>query len=111
MSTSDTIKKIRVQKDLSQEEMATSLNVTANYISLIENDRKNPGMPFLRKVSTIYKIPLLLLTRGIAVPKATTKREKEMLDRVMDLMDDLEDLVLNHGKNSKKTIEYKHKEA
>lgn len=111
MSTSDTIKKIRDQKDLSQEEMATSLNVTANYISLIENDRKNPGMPFLKKVSTTYKIPLLLLTRDLAVPKATTKREKEILDRVMDLMDDLEDLVFNHEKTSKKVINYKYKEA
>ena len=109
MSTSDTIKKIREQKDLSQEEMATSLNVTANYISLIENNRKNPGIPFLKKVSITYNIPLLLLTRDLAVPKATTRREKEILDRVMDLMDDLEDLVFSHEETSKKTINYKYK--
>lgn len=111
MSTSDTIKKIRVQRDLSQKEMAVALKVTANYISLIENNKKKPGVPFLRKVSTTYKIPLLLLTRGLAIPKATTRREKEILERVMNLMDDLEDLVFSNEKNSKKTIEYKYKEA
>lgn len=111
MSTSDTIKRIRVQKGLSQEEMAAALRVTANYISLIENDRKKPGMPFLKKVSTTYKIPFLLLARELAVPKATTRQEKEILERVMDLMDDLEGLVFSNEKIPKKIVDYKYKEA
>lgn len=88
------IKTIRLKRQLSQEEMAADLSVSANYISLIENFKKKPGMPFLKKVSVAYQIPLIILAQEYMIPKASTKKEAEMQKRVVNLIADLEQFFL-----------------
>ena len=90
----NTIKKIRTEKELSQEDMARDLGVSSNYISLMENGRKKPGMSFLKKLSKKYSIPLILLTQEMIIPQATTKKEREIRDRVVSLINELEGLML-----------------
>ncbi len=70
--------------------MASDLNVSVNYISLIENGKKKPGLGFLKKFSTKYHIPLLLLTKEIIIPKAKTQKEKELRNKVIKIINDLE---------------------
>ncbi len=93
-TTSKTIKEVRMMKKLSQEQMAGNLNVSINYISLIENGKKKPGMPFLKKFSTKYNIPLMLLTKDSLIPKAKTPKERELRDKVVSLINDLEQAFL-----------------
>lgn len=93
-SISKTIKEIRVSRGLPQERMAADLDVSVNYISLIENGKKKPGMPFLKKFSIRYNIPLLLLTKETIIPKAKTPKEREIRNKVVDFIADLEKLFL-----------------
>lgn len=87
---SDLIRKTRNQKRLSQEKMAEDLDVTANYISLIENGKKKPGMPFLKSFSDKYNIPLVLLVKEDLIPKGKSKREKELRNKFSRMISDLE---------------------
>lgn len=93
-STSKTIRDIRIARELSQEQMAKDLSVSVNYISLIENNKKKPGMGFLKKFSAKYNVPLLLLTKESIIPKAKTLKERELRSKVIELISDLEQAFL-----------------
>lgn len=94
-SATEIIKSVRAQRGLSQEQMATDLGVTANYISLIENSKKKPGMKFLEDVASKYDVPLVLLAKDILVPEGKTKKEKAVRGKVMTLIADLEKIFLS----------------
>lgn len=51
-------------------------------------------MSFLKKFSAAYGIPLLLLAKDAIIPKARTPKEKEVRDKVIHLISDLETLFL-----------------
>jgi len=89
-SSNEMIKKIRAQRGLSQEDMAKDLGVTSNYISLVENGRKNAGNAFLKKLSNKYSIPLIILTKGALLPEGKSKKEKEVREKILKFIDDLE---------------------
>ena len=93
-SVSKTIKEVRAARGLYQEQMAADLGVSVNYISLIENNRKKPGMSFLKKFSARYNVPLLLLAKEAIIPKAKTPKERELRGKVIELIGDLEEAFL-----------------
>jgi len=45
------LKKIRLQKNMSQGDIARSLNVDRGYISTIENGKKNPTLATMEKIA------------------------------------------------------------
>lgn len=88
------VKKVRIAREMSQENVAKDLNVSVNYISLIENGKKKPGSVFLNKFSEAYDIPLLLLAKDTIVPKAKTPKERELRDKVLGLLGEFEKAFL-----------------
>jgi transcriptional regulator with XRE-family HTH domain len=58
MTIGSTLKLLRTASNLTQTSLAKDLNVTANYLSLVENGRKEPSLTFLKKVSKILDAPL-----------------------------------------------------
>ena len=90
IETNRTIKTVRTKLRLSQEQMASDLGVSANYISLIENGKKKPGMNFLEKVADKYDIPLIVLAKSALVPAGKTQREREVRAKVIALISSLE---------------------
>ena len=61
MKIGKAIKIARIKKDLSQSELGDLLEVSANYISMLENDRRDPSWNFLCKLCDAIQIPLPLL--------------------------------------------------
>lgn len=63
MKIGKAIKIARIKRGLQQKELAESLGVSANYISLLENDKRDPSWSFICRASDALKtpIPLLLL--------------------------------------------------
>ena len=84
---SNRIYQIRKRKGLSQEEMARDLSVTANYISLIENGKKEPSLSFLKKVAKEYDFPFILLAKEKILPVATNSKEREIRDKLRHVKD------------------------
>ena len=55
------IKIARARQGLKQVELANRLEVSANYISLLENDRRDPSWTFVCNLADALDVPLPLL--------------------------------------------------
>lgn len=78
--SSQLIKLARVAEGISQDELASRLEVSKNYISLVENNRREPSLDFLKRASIALEIPfVLLMWNKSECPKAKTKEEQAIL--------------------------------
>lgn len=61
-----TIRVLRVARDLSQGNLARALGISPGYLSLVEKDKRDPSLSFLRKVASYFNTPVgfLLLEYG-----------------------------------------------
>ncbi len=57
-SIGKTIKLLRQFAGLRQGELATMTDVSSNYISLVENQKREPSLKFLQKASEKLDIPI-----------------------------------------------------
>lgn len=58
MTLGNAIKLIRTAKGVKQLTLAKQLDVSPNYISLIEKDRREPSVGFLRKLARELGVPV-----------------------------------------------------
>lgn len=61
MDLGNTIKTLRIQKDLKQNKFAELCNITQAYLSQIENNHKEPNLSTLKKISSKLETPLPIL--------------------------------------------------
>lgn len=95
MGIGKTIKFLRMTKDLKQSDLADQLNVSTNYISLIENDKREPSLSFLNSLSDVLNIPVGLLFLDMDLNRNNVSgREQELLMRIRDLIMQIEALRL-----------------
>lgn len=59
------IKFLRAQKKWSQEDLAFAANINKNYISDLENGRRNPSLDILERIALAFGISLADLFRGV----------------------------------------------
>jgi transcriptional regulator with XRE-family HTH domain len=85
----------RINKKLSQEDVASKLGVSKNYISLVENNKKNPSINFLREVAKLLDIPLILLIwEKMDLPKGKTDSEKKISSQLEKMLEDAQRLFV-----------------
>lgn len=58
MNIGKVIQDLRKEKDLSQGDFAKVCNISQTYLSLIENDRKEPNISLLKIIAENLKTPL-----------------------------------------------------
>ncbi len=61
MNIGISIKTIRKNKGLNQTQLADLCGITVTYLSLIENDKKDPTLSLLRTIADNLQIPLPIL--------------------------------------------------
>lgn len=59
------IKFLRNQRKWSQEDLALEANINKNYISDLENGRRNPSLDVLERVAKAFNISLAELFKGV----------------------------------------------
>ena len=59
------IRFLRQQLRWSQEDLALSANVNKNYISDLENGRRNPSLDILERIAVAFNITLAELFKGV----------------------------------------------
>lgn len=59
------IKYLRKQRKWSQEDLAFEAGVNKNYISDLENGRRNPSLDILERIAVAFGISLADLFRGV----------------------------------------------
>ncbi|EGT0013483.1 helix-turn-helix transcriptional regulator [Clostridium perfringens] len=63
MNIGENIKKIRIDKGLSRQDLASELEVSESTISRYENNKREPNMATLKKIGEILNVPLADLLR------------------------------------------------
>lgn len=59
------IKYLRQNRKWSQEDLALGANVNKNYISDLENGRRNPSLEILERIAAAFGISLAELFKGV----------------------------------------------
>lgn len=59
------IKYLRQKLHWSQEDLALNANINKNYISDLENGRRNPSLEILERIATSFNITLEELFKGV----------------------------------------------
>ncbi len=59
------IKYLRKKRHWSQEDLALSANINKNYISDLENGRRNPSLEILERIAVTFGITLEELFKGV----------------------------------------------
>jgi transcriptional regulator with XRE-family HTH domain len=58
MELSNAVKLIRVASGKKQKEVAEDAGVSSNYLSLVENGKREPSVGFLRKLAKVLGVPV-----------------------------------------------------
>lgn len=53
-----TIKHLRTAADQSQGQLARALDVTSSYLSLVEHDKREPSLSFLKQAAKHFEVPV-----------------------------------------------------
>jgi len=61
MNLGRTIKLCRNARGLTQEQLAQKAGLSLSYLSLIENDRRDPAMSTVRSISDALQVPLSII--------------------------------------------------
>ena len=59
------IRFLRQQRRWSQEDLALNANINKNYISDLENGRRNPSLEILERIASTFNISLSELFKGV----------------------------------------------
>lgn len=97
MTVGSTLKLLRTASNLTQRSLAEDLNVTANYLSLIENGRKEPSLTFLKKFSKRLEAPLGYLL-WLALEEGKSPEERNLKSKMGEL---LVNIIRVKGDNSR----------
>ncbi len=54
-----TIKELRKNRNLTLKETAQMLNISKEYLSMIENNKRNPSDKLKEKMSKLYKVHII----------------------------------------------------
>ena len=95
MGVGTTVRFLRLSAGLKQSELASRLGVSPNYISLVENNRRDPSLSFLRHLSDEFGVPLGLLFLDVDTDRGRRPaEERALLMRIKDLILELERIRL-----------------
>ncbi len=86
-----TIKFLRIAKGLKQSDLAERVKVSTNYISLVENDKREPSLSFLKVLASTLDISVGLLFLELDMSKKeVSPQERDLLMKMRDLIVQIE---------------------
>ena len=82
-----TIKKYRKSRGLLQEELADRLGIIGTYLSALENNRREPTISLLRKISSVLDIPIeVVFWDAVQLDNTFTKRDQKIISTAQSLV-------------------------
>jgi transcriptional regulator with XRE-family HTH domain len=86
MNLGQTAKLMRTASGLGQKEIAEQLGVTVNYMSLVENGKREPSLPFLRRLARVLHVPVgLFFLWENHGPRSSQRGFSQLLETVTKL--------------------------
>jgi transcriptional regulator with XRE-family HTH domain len=91
MNLGQVTKLIRTASGLRQNELAKRLRVTANYISMVENGKREPSVSFLRELARVFNVPVGLF---FLWEETGMRSVKKNVDHLRDIVTQLESMYV-----------------
>ena len=121
---SNRLKELRIANLISQQDLATSLNVSQNAIYNWENGKREPSIEMLKKIAEYFEVsfdylmgfeeirPIKMheLFSGVYGPRTILNKEKKMLYEFNKLNDDGQDKAIQQIEMLTKIPEYRKEE-
>jgi transcriptional regulator with XRE-family HTH domain len=90
------IKFVRVAANLRQSEMAERLQISQNYLSLLENNKADPSVELIRRISEVFGVPANFLLWEDAMPlEGRTPEVSEKYNQIKSLIHELQQLRIS----------------
>jgi len=101
MSRGKIVKLLRLKNNISQKDFATKTGISPNYLSLIENGKRNPPISYLEKAANILNVPLnLLLWEKVDYSKFKDNESKQLAKEIDDNLKNIHKLLFGELINS-----------
>ena len=92
------IKFVRVAAGIKQGEMAKRLDISQNYLSLLENNKAEPSLSLLRRMSSEFKVPVsFLLLEASHDFESDDPEMNSILEHLKDLIHQLQEARVKDG--------------
>lgn len=91
MEVGNTLKKLRKQLDLSQEEFGEIVGVQKSHISLIENGKSFPSRKMMEKVSESFGVPVPIMELRSLDKFSVSRDKRELFELLKPVIDNLVD--------------------
>jgi transcriptional regulator with XRE-family HTH domain len=82
MKIGQTIRIFRTARGISQGALAYRLSVTAGYLSLVEQDKREPSLRFLNRVGEYFDVPVGFLLIDGTNSGHTNPKHKRLVDEI-----------------------------
>lgn len=89
MNLGGAIRNFRKKKGLSQIALAKKCSLTQAYLSLIENNKKDPTIPTLQKISSVLEVPVPIFFLGAISPEDIDESKRSFYDQLSPLLNNL----------------------
>jgi transcriptional regulator with XRE-family HTH domain len=97
MSVGRAAKFARVAAGIKQKDLADRLDVSPNYLSLVENNKREPSISFLRNLAGELAIPIGLLFLNVDSDLSeVSPEERALLLRIQDFIFQIQQIKLNN---------------
>lgn len=75
------IRRIRQEREVSQQELARSAELTPSFLSLVENDRRQPSLSVLRRLAGALGVPEeVLIWESVELPLDLSETDLRMCE-------------------------------
>jgi len=95
------IKFVRVAAEIRQGEMADRLEISQNYLSLLENNKAEPSLSLLKKISATFNVPVNFLLLESSVDFESDNPEvHSVMQQLQKLIHQFEDTHIKEGQGA-----------
>jgi transcriptional regulator with XRE-family HTH domain len=92
MTLGNAIKTVRTAGKIKQRDLAKSAGVTANYISLVEGDKREPSVALLKKIAGSLGVPVSLFF--LWQERDGERTESKRIQKIRELLVEIESSYL-----------------
>ena len=83
----NTIRKVRIQKGISQKALARKTGLTASYLSLLERDLREPSWNVIRRIAEGLGIPSeVLIWDAVCPPTGLSDKDRKVCELAKSLV-------------------------
>lgn len=97
MKIGKTLKLIRILKGMKQKELADKLHVSPNYLSSVENDKREPSLSFIKLASKELDVPVSFLFLDNIDEASMSEEQKVTYQKLKSLLIEFQSLKSNNA--------------